>query len=319
MKKISLTGIKPTGTPHLGNYLGAIRPALELSKTYDTVYFIADYHALTTVQNGAEMRANIYKIAATWLALGLNPEEGLFYKQSDIPEIFELSWALSCFTPKGFMNRAHAYKDKVAKNEAAGEDPCLMDADILMFGADIVPVGKDQKQHVEFARDIAIKFNKHFGEDVFTIPEPVFQETTGIIPGLDGRKMSKSYDNVIDIFLESKALKKKIGKIVTNSQGIEEPKDPDTCNVFKLYKLFATPEQTEALAARYRAGGMGWGHAKQELQNVLEEHLGAAREKYFYLLNHTEEIDKILAYGKEKARVKSKAMMEKVRSLLGTY
>ena len=232
MKKISLTGIKPTGTPHLGNYLGAIRPALELSKTYDTVYFIADYHALTTVQNGAEMRANIYKIAATWLALGLNPEEGLFYKQSDIPEIFELSWALSCFTPKGFMNRAHAYKDKVAKNEAAGEDPdanvnmglycypCLMDADILMFSADIVPVGKDQKQHVEFARDIAIKFNKHFGEDVFTIPEPVFQETTGIIPGLDGRKMSKSYDNVIDIFLESKALKKKIGKIVTNSQGI---------------------------------------------------------------------------------------------------
>ena len=331
MKKISLTGIKPTGTPHLGNYLGAIRPALELSKTYDTVYFIADYHALTTVQNGAEMRANIYKIAATWLALGLNPEEGLFYKQSDIPEIFELSWALSCFTPKGFMNRAHAYKDKVAKNEAAGEDPdanvnmglycypCLMDADILMFGADIVPVGKDQKQHVEFARDLAIKFNKHFGEDVFTIPEPVFQETTGIIPGLDGRKMSKSYDNVIDIFLESKALKKKIGKIVTNSQGIEEPKDPDTCNVFKLYKLFATPEQTEALAARYRAGGMGWGHAKQELQNVLEEHLGAAREKYFYLLDHTEEIDKILAYGKEKARVKSKAMMEKVRSLLGTY
>ena len=330
-KKISLTGIKPTGTPHLGNYLGAIRPALELSKTYDTVYFIADYHALTTVQNGAEMRANIYKIAATWLALGLNPEEGLFYKQSDIPEIFELSWALSCFTPKGFMNRAHAYKAKVEANNAAGEDPdanvnmglycypCLMDADILMFSADIVPVGKDQKQHVEFARDIAIKFNKHFGENVFTIPEPVFQETTGIIPGLDGRKMSKSYDNVIDIFLESKALKKKIGKIVTNSQGIEEPKDPDTCNVFKLYKLFATPEQTEALAARYRAGGMGWGHAKQELQNVLEEHLGAAREKYFYLLNHTEEIDKILAYGKEKARVKSKAMMEKVRSLLGTY
>lgn len=167
MKKISLTGIKPTGTPHLGNYVGAIRPALELTKTYDAVYFIADYHALTTVQNGAEMRDNIYKVAATWLALGLNPEETLFYKQSDIPEIFELSWALSCFTPKGFMNRAHAYKDKVAKNEAAGEDvdanvnmglycyPCLMDADILMFNADIVPVGKDQKQHVEFARDIA--------------------------------------------------------------------------------------------------------------------------------------------------------------------
>ena len=331
MKKISLTGIKPTGTPHLGNYVGAIRPALELAKTYDAVYFIADYHALTTVQNGAEMRENIYKVAATWLALGLNPEETLFYKQSDIPEIFELSWALSCFTPKGFMNRAHAYKDKVAKNEAIGEDadanvnmglycyPCLMDADILMFNADIVPVGKDQKQHVEFARDIAIKFNKHFNQDVFTVPEPVFQESTGVIPGLDGRKMSKSYDNYIDIFLDSKSLKKRLGKIVTNSQTIEEPKDPDSCNVFKLYKLFATPEQCDALAARYRAGGMGWGHAKAELQAVLEEHLGAARDKYFDLLAHTEEIDKILAYGKEKARVKSKAMMDKVRSLLGTY
>jgi tryptophanyl-tRNA synthetase len=331
MKKTSLTGIKPTGTPHLGNYLGAIRPALELSKNYDTVYFIADYHALTTVQNGAQMRENIYKVAATWLALGLNPEEGLFYKQSDIPEIFELSWALSCFTPKGFMNRAHAYKDKVAKNMANGEDPdanvnmglygypCLMNADILMFKADIVPVGKDQKQHVEFARDIAIRFNKHFGKEVFTVPEPVIQESTDVIPGLDGRKMSKSYDNIIDIFLESKALKKKLGKIVTNSQGIEEPKDPDSCNVFKLYKLFATPEQTDALAARYRAGGMGWGHAKAEFQNVLEEQLGPAREKYFHLLNHTEEIDKILAYGKEKARIRSKEMMNIVRETLGTF
>ncbi|MCL1966429.1 MAG: tryptophan--tRNA ligase, partial [Fibromonadales bacterium] len=184
-KPISLTGIKPTGTPHLGNYLGAIKPALELREKYSTVYFIADYHALTSVHNREEMRSNTYKVAATWLALGLNPEEGLFYKQSDIPEIFELSWLLSCFTPKGFMNRAHAYKDKVAKNQAAGTDPddginmglysypCLMDADILMFKSDVVPVGKDQKQHVEFSRDIAERFNKHYGKNVFVLPEAV--------------------------------------------------------------------------------------------------------------------------------------------------
>jgi len=215
-KPISLTGIKPTGTPHLGNYLGAIRPALELAKKYSTVYFMADYHALTTVHNREEMRSNTYKVAATWLALGLNPEEGLFYKQSDIPEIFELSWLLSCFTPKGFMNRAHAYKDKVAKNQAAGTDsddgvnmglycyPCLMDADILMFKSNVVPVGKDQKQHVEFSRDVAERFNKQYGRDIFVLPEPIIQAETDIIPGLDGRKMSKSYGNTIEIFWNQK-------------------------------------------------------------------------------------------------------------------
>lgn len=330
MRPISLTGIKPTGTPHLGNYLGAIRPALDLVKNYETVYFIADYHALTTIQDGSTMRDNIYKVAATWLALGLNPEEGLFYKQSDIPEIFELSWALSCFTPKGFMNRAHAYKDSVAKNIAQGDDPdsninmglysypCLMDADILMFNANVVPVGKDQKQHVEFARDVAIRFNKKFGE-ILTVPEPIIQEETDVIPGLDGRKMSKSYDNTIEIFLDPKSLKKKIGKIVTNAQSIEEPKDPEACHIFALYKLFASPEQTGALASRYRAGGLGWGHAKAELQAVLEDALGPARERYFYLLSHTEEIDKILVYGAEKARVKSKETMARVREVLGVF
>ncbi len=329
MKKISLTGIKPTGTPHLGNYLGAIRPALALSETYETVYFIADYHALTTVHNGLEMHDNIHKVAATWLALGLDPEKGLFYKQSDIPEIFELSWALSCFTPKGFMNRAHAYKDKVAKSLAIGEDadsnvnmglfcyPCLMDADILMFNADIVPVGKDQKQHVEFARDVALRFNKQFGKAVFTIPEAIIQENTDVIPGLDGRKMSKSYDNYIDIFLDSKSLKKKIGKIVTNSQEIDEPKDPEICNVFKLYKLFASQEQSNALASRYRAGGMGWGHAKAELQTVLEEHLGTARDKYFDLMAHPEKIDRILRAGAEKARPIARENMDRIREILG--
>ncbi|MCK9183158.1 MAG: tryptophan--tRNA ligase [Fibrobacteraceae bacterium] len=329
MKKISLTGIKPTGTPHLGNYLGAIRPALELTKNYDTVYFIADYHALTTVHDGAEMHDNIHKVAATWLAMGLDPEKGLFYKQSDIPEIFELSWALSCFTPKGFMNRAHAYKAKVEANRAENLDldtninmglycyPCLMDADILMFGADVVPVGKDQKQHVEFARDVAIRFNKQMNKDVFTIPEPLIQESTDVIPGLDGRKMSKSYDNTIEIFLESKALKKKLGKIVTNSQGIEEPKDPDSCNVFKLFKLFATEDECADLAAKYRAGGMGWGYAKGELQRVLERTFGDAREKYFDLMAHPERIDEILCAGAEKARPVAKARLEQVREVIG--
>ena len=271
-KLISLTGIKPTGIPHLGNYLGAIKPALQLARDYSPVYFIADYHAMTMggMHNRSVLRDNIYSVAATWLALGLNPEEGLFYKQSDIPEIFELSWLLSCFTPKGFMNRAHSYKDKVAKNQAEGVDsdaninmglycyPCLMDADILMFKANVVPVGKDQKQHIEFARDVATRFNAQYGKETFVIPEPVIQESTDVIPGLDGRKMSKSYDNTIEIFLDSKSLKKKLGKIVTNSQGIEEAKDPETCNVFSLYKLFASAEESEALAARYRAGGMGW-------------------------------------------------------------
>ena len=313
----------------MGNYLGAIKPALELREKYSTVYFIADYHALTSVHNREEMRSNTYKVAATWLALGLNPEEGLFYKQSDIPEIFELSWLLSCFTPKGFMNRAHAYKDKVAKNQAAGTDPddginmglysypCLMDADILMFKSDVVPVGKDQKQHVEFSRDIAERFNKHYGKNVFVLPEAVMQADTDIIPGLDGRKMSKSYGNTIEIFLEPKELKNKIGKIVTNSQPIEEPKEPEKCNVFALYKLFASEERAEALAARYRAGGMGWGHAKDALRELLEERFAKPREQYKALLANTAQIDKILSHGAEKARAIAKPFMQEIRDTVG--
>lgn len=330
-KPISLTGIKPTGTPHLGNYLGAIKPALALAKDYEPVYFIADYHAMTlgAMHQRDVLRQNIYSVAATWLALGLDPDQGLFYKQSDIPEIFELSWLLSCFTPKGFMNRAHSYKDKVAKNQAEGVDPdaninmglycypCLMDADILMFKANVVPVGKDQKQHIEFSRDVATRFNAQYGKELLTIPEAVIQESTDVIPGLDGRKMSKSYDNTIEIFLDGKALKKKLGKIVTNSQGIEEPKDPDTCNVFALYKLFATPEECSVLADRYRAGGMGWGHAKAELQTVLERELGPAREMYNSLMADTSKIDTILAHGAVKARAKARITMEEIRDTIG--
>jgi len=329
MKSVSLTGIKPTGTPHLGNYLGAIRPALELVEKYEPVYFIADYHALTAVHDGPTMRESILKVAATWLALGLNPEESLFYKQSDIPEIFELSWALSCFTPKGFMNRAHAYKDKVAKNQAEGIDedaginmglysyPCLMNADILLFKADVVPVGKDQKQHVEFSRDVAQRFNRHYNTDLFVIPEPIIHEGTDVIPGLDGRKMSKSYDNTIEIFLPTKQLKKKVNQIVTNSQGIEEPKDPEICNVFRLYRLFASEQQQADLAARYRAGGLGWGHAKKELLDVLEETFATAREKYDHLMNNPAEIHKALEYGAGRARARAAEFMEPFREMIG--
>jgi tryptophanyl-tRNA synthetase len=329
MKPISLTGIKPTGTPHLGNYLGAIRPALQFVQDYEPIYFIADYHALTSVQSGEKMKQGIYQVAATWLALGLNPEQAFFYKQSDIPEIFELSWALGCYTPKGFMNRAHAYKDKVAKNEADGQDadanvnmglysyPVLMNADILLFKANVVPVGKDQKQHVEFARDVAQRFNRQHSTELFTIPEPVMNEDVQVIPGLDGRKMSKSYDNTIELFLPSKQLRKKVMKIVTNSQEVDEPKDPLACNVYGLYKLFANEEQKQALQQRYRAGGMGWGHAKQELFEVLEQTFGPARERYDELMNNPAQIDKILEYGAQKARARAKEFMQEFRSIIG--
>lgn len=331
MQKISLTGIKPTGTPHLGNYLGAIRPALELTKTYQTYYFIADYHAMTlpAMHQASTLRDSIYQVTATWLALGLNPEESFFYKQSDIPEIFELNWILSCFTPKGFMNRAHSYKDKTAKNLAEGLDcdeginmglygyPCLMNADILLFGSSVVPVGRDQKQHVEFARDVAQRFNSQYQKDLFTLPEPLIREETDVIPGLDGRKMSKSYGNTIEIFLDAKELKKRVGKIVTNSLGVEEPKNPDTCNVFALYRLFATPSQSDALAIRYRTGGMGFGHAKVELLDVLEETFARAREKYLALLADLPALDRLLAYGALRARPQAKEMLSRVRSTIG--
>jgi tryptophanyl-tRNA synthetase len=329
-RPISLTGIKPTGMPHLGNYLGAILPALRSTRDYRGVFFIADYHALTSVHEGQAMRDQIYQVAATWLALGLDPEQTLFYKQSDVPEIFELSWILGCFTPKGFMNRAHGYKDKVAKNRAAGEEedagvnmglytyPVLMDADILLFKADIVPVGKDQKQHVEFARDVAQRFNQNYKTDLLTLPEPVIHEETDVIPGLDGRKMSKSYGNTIEIFLPPKELKKKVNRIVTNSQGVEEPKDPEACQVFKLYKLFATAEQQAVLAARYRAGGMGWGEAKGALFEVLEQTFGEARNRYDALLADRSQIDRILKQGAERARAQAGALMTEVRRLVGT-
>ncbi|MFQ5616323.1 MAG: tryptophan--tRNA ligase [Anaerolineales bacterium] len=263
-KQISLTGIKPTGTPHLGNYLGMIRPALALAETYQAIYFLADYHALTTVRSGKEMAILTYELAATWLALGLDPEEVVFFRQSDVPELFELTWMLACYTAKGLLNRAHAYKAAVEQNVAAGRDPdagvnaglytypVLMSADILLYGSHIVPVGQDQKQHVEITRDIATAFNHNYGE-VFVIPEVVIQEEVKVIPGIDGHKMSKSYNNVVPIFAPPKQLRKQIMRIVTDSRPPAEPKNPDECNVYNIYKFFAPNKTPRCAPVTWRA------------------------------------------------------------------
>lgn len=328
-KKIALTGIKPTGIPHIGNYFGAIKPALELTEQYETRFFIADYHALNTIKDAETLKNLTYEVAAAWLACGLDPDKVLIYKQSSIPEIFELATVLMAFTPKGLMNRAHAYKARVAENKENNKEideginmglftyPALMAADILMFNTNIVPVGKDQKQHVEMTADIAEIINHNYKTDVLTIPEPIIRETTQTIIGMDGRKMSKSYNNTIPLFLEPKKLRKMVMKIVTNSQPVEEPKDPDNCNVFTLYKLFANNDQQESLRKRYLDGGMGWGHAKQELYEVMNESLTPIREKYNSLIENKDYIDEILSQGAKKARSIATSNIEKIRACIG--
>ncbi|HAO99228.1 MAG TPA: tryptophan--tRNA ligase [Fibrobacteres bacterium] len=329
MAQRALTGVKPTGEPHLGNWLGAIQPALDLARSYDTFYFIADYHALTSVHAGDDMRRYVRSITATYLAFGLDPEKSVFYRQSDVPEIFELSWILSCFTPKGFMNRAHAYKDAVSKNLAAGKDaddgigmglfgyPVLMAADILMFNADVVPVGADQKQHVEFARDIAERFNGNYGEAVFHLPEPRISSTVKTVIGLDGRKMSKSYDNTIPLFLEEKALLKRINQIVTNSQSPEEPKDPDQSHVFSLHQLLLDANAEKEARKQYQAGGMGWGMAKKMFFESLNEKLRGPRSEYNRLIADPNHLDRILEKGKERARSIATPFLDRIRLLTG--
>jgi tryptophanyl-tRNA synthetase len=329
MKQRALTGVKPTGDPHLGNWLGAIRPALELARNFETFYFIADYHALTTVHSAEDMQRHVRSIAAAYLAFGLNPEKSVFYRQSDLPEVFELAWILSCFTPKGFMNRAHAYKDSVAKNQAEGKDaddgvsmglfgyPVLMAADILIFNAEVVPVGADQKQHVEFARDIAERFNRNYGEEVFRLPEPRIEAAVKTVVGLDGRKMSKSYGNTIPLFLDEKALQKRINQIVTNSQTPEEPKDPDQSAVFALHQLLIGSNEEEELRERYRAGGLGWGAAKKLFFEALNENLKGPRETYNRLIADTGHIETVLAQGRNRARAVATPFLEKIRGVIG--
>lgn len=323
--KIILTGIKPTHHAHWGNYLGAIRPGIQLAEKIETsLLFIADYHAITTVHSGKEMKEYTNSLAATWIASGLNPQHSIIYRQSDIPEIFELSWILSCFAPKGLLNRAHAYKARVQENEAAQKEdldfgvsmglfyyPVLMAADILLFGTDLVPVGEDQVQHVEIARDLAQKFNRVYG-DILKLPKHYVQSEK-LVPGLDGRKMSKSYDNHIPLFTESKKLRKMIMKIVTDSTPPEAPKDPKNSVLFDLYKEFATPEQTAELAQLY-ARGIGWGEVKQKLFEVVEEHFKKPCEIYNDLMNNPEKIEQILRAGAVKARELAGPLMAKVRA-----
>lgn len=328
MRARTLTGIKPTGSPHLGNWLGAIRPALELAHQYESYFFVADYHALTITPDPLTLYNQTHEVAATWLALGLDPEKVTFYRQSAIPEIFELAWILSCFTPKGFMNRAHGYKDKLAKNLEAGADedegvnmgfynyPVLMAADILIFSAQYVPVGKDQKQHLEFARDIALRFNHFYQSEVFVVPEPIIAPGAETLVGLDGRKMSKSYNNTIPLFLEEKPLKTLINRIVTNSQAPEEPKNPDESYIYQIHKLFLNPSQDADLRSQYLAG-MGWGKAKSLLFECLLEQLKEPRRKYSELMKNPDRLEKILFEGGQRAREQASALLQKVRYTLG--
>ena len=329
MKKVSLTGIKPTGDLHIGNYVGAIKPALELAKEYDARYFIADYHALNTMKNPAELNLTIRQVAACWIASGLDPEKVIFYRQSSIPEVFELTAMLMAFTAKGLMNRAHAYKDAVQKNSEKGSDPdsgvnmglftypVLMAADIIIFDSDVVPVGADQMQHIEMAQDIAQSVNANYGQQVLKVPQAAVQEDVAVVPGLDGRKMSKSYGNVIPLFAPEKTLHKTVMRIVTNSQSLEEPKDPDTCQIFQLYKLFASADEKQALAVRYRAGGMGWGEAKEELFRVINRELSPVRQRFDEIMADIPSLDKILAEGAEKARPIAATTVRRFRKAAG--
>ena len=325
-----LTGITTTGTPHIGNYVGAIRPAIAASKRSDvkSFLFLADYHSLVKGRDPDQMARSTLEIAATWLACGLDPERVYLYRQSDIPEIPELTWILTCVTAKGLMNRAHAYKAAVAENEAAESNdpdkgitmglfsyPILMAADILMFKANKVPVGKDQKQHVEMARDIAQRFNHLFGETL-VLPEAVIDEHTAVLPGLDGRKMSKSYGNTIPLFLPEKELRKSIMKIKTNSLEPGQPKDPDDSALFQIYAAFATKAETAALRKRY-AEGIGWGDMKQLLFEYVNDHLRAMRGEYERLIAAPDHVEAVLRAGAAKARKVSGPFLAEIRARVG--
>jgi len=329
-KQTWLTGITTSGTPHLGNYVGAIRPAVQASHDHerDGFYFLADYHALIKNHDPQLLRQSRQEISAAWLALGLNTEHATFYRQSDIPEIPELTWMLTCMTAKGLMNRAHAYKGVVQENVDSGASdpdkgitmglfsyPILMAADILMFKATHVPVGRDQIQHLEMARDIAQRFNHHYGEHL-VLPQVVVEDNASVLQGLDGRKMSKSYGNTIALFDTAKKLRKSIMKIKTNSQEPGEPKEADGNTVFEIYRAFASAEQCEALRTAY-ADGIAWGDAKQQLFELLDEHLSEPRLRYEELMANPDEINKVLDQGAQKAREHSKPYIERLRQAVG--
>ena len=317
-----LTGIQSTGTPHLGNLLGAIIPAIDLANDpkNESFLFIANLHTLTQIKDASIMRENTLSTAATWLAFGLNTEESVFYRQSDVPEVTELSWYLMCYFPYSRLKLAHSFKDKADRlddvNSGLFTYPMLMAADILLYDAEIVPVGKDQKQHLEFTQDAARRFNNEMGE-TFVIPEVSHSEETMLIPGIDGEKMSKSRGNEINIFLSDKKLRKQVMRIETDSKGLDDIKDPETCNIFALYKILASKEAQADMRQKYAAPGYGYGHAKQALFELIIEKYAVQRERYNHLMDHPEEIESALKIGQEKARKVASQVLQRVRSRLG--
>lgn len=317
-----LTGVQSTGTPHLGNLLGAIIPAIEMANQpqNDSFLFIANLHSLTQIKDAQTLKENTYSTAATWLAFGLDIEKTVFYRQSDIPQVTELSWYLSCFFPYQRLTLAHSFKDKADRLEDVNSGlftyPMLMAADILIYDAEIVPVGKDQLQHLEMTRDVASRFHAQVGE-TFVLPEARVQEETKYIPGTDGEKMSKSKGNTINLFLSDKQLRKQLMGIETDSTPLEEPKDPDTCNVFALYKLLASPAETEEMRTNYLKGNYGYGHAKQALYELLLRKFEKERELYHYYMDHPKEIEAALQKGAEKAADIANKVLGRVRTKLG--
>ena len=317
-----LTGIQATGTPHLGNILGAIVPAIELSKKTEneSFLFIANMHTLTQIKDAEVLKKNTYEIAAAWLAFGLDTEKTYFYRQSDIPETCELSWYLSCFFPYQRLTLAHSFKDKADRlgdvNVGLFTYPMLMAADILLYDAEVVPVGKDQLQHLEMARDVGARFNNQMGE-VLVLPQAELQENTKYVPGTDGNKMSKSRGNIINIFLSEKELKKQVMSIETDSTPLEEPKNPDTCKVFTIYSLIATEDKTQALREKYLAGNFGYGHAKTELLNLILETYAKEREIFAYYMDNLPELEKKLQEGAEKTKKVAQETLQRVRKSLG--
>lgn len=318
-----LTGIQSTGIPHLGNILGAILPAIKMSNEAgnDSFLFIADLHSLTQIKDGNLLKENTYSVAATWLAFDFDVEKNTFYRQSDVPEVTELTWYLNCFTPYPMLANAHSFKDKSDRlsdvNAGLFIYPVLMAADILLYDANFVPVGKDQVQHLEMTRDMASALNNKCGEDLLVLPQVKVDESVMIIPGTDGQKMSKSYNNTINIFLPEKELKKNIMSIVTDATPLEEPKNPDTCNVFKLFSLLADENQKSEMRANYLKGGYGYGHAKTELLNLILTKFASPREKYNLYMSDKALLDQKLAIGAEKARKVAKETLRRVRSKLG--
>ncbi len=317
-----LTGIQSTGTPHLGNILGAIIPAVEMANDplNESFLFIADMHSLTQIKDGDLLRENTYSTAATWLSFGIDPSKTVFYRQSDVPEVTELMWYLLCYFPFSRMELAHSFKDKKDRLEDVNGGlfsyPMLMAADILLYDAEIVPVGKDQLQHLEMTRDVGARFNSKMGE-TFVLPKDKVQESTMLIPGTDGEKMSKSRNNYIDIFLPEKQLKKQINSILTDNKELEDPKDPETCHVFALYRLLASSEQQDEMRSKYLAGGYGYGHAKNALYELILEKFELNRKMYVHLMRNKHEIDSQLNFGAERARLVAQDVLKRVRAKVG--